>query len=98
VLPRVTAEWDQAARLLPSMASSLAYTNYQAWQQEQGAALPDVAPGVSIEQLYREGERQVGACRNRLRIGCWGQTCGRGSLPECPARPAVRAPRSHLLR
>ncbi|GLC41650.1 hypothetical protein PLESTB_000692900 [Pleodorina starrii] len=55
-------EWreEQANRtLLPSLASSLAYSNLQRWREETGAEAPEVVPGVDLEQLYRLGE-QVG--------------------------------------
>lgn len=46
--------------MLPPLASSLAYSNYTAWVEEHdGAELPDVAPGVSVEDLYRSSEREV---------------------------------------
>lgn len=46
--------------MLPPLASSLAYSNYSNWQADhQGQQLPDVAPGVSIADLYKAAEREV---------------------------------------
>lgn len=46
---------DQAAAgaLLPEFASSLAATNYAAWQEETGGEAPEVSDGLSVDQLYR---------------------------------------------
>ncbi|KAF6255470.1 hypothetical protein COO60DRAFT_207312 [Scenedesmus sp. NREL 46B-D3] len=53
------ADWEASRRLLPPLASSLAYSNYSSWQaQHDGQALPQVAPGVSIPDLYRAAERE----------------------------------------
>ncbi|KAI8464972.1 MAG: hypothetical protein J3K34DRAFT_461669 [Monoraphidium minutum] len=52
------ADWEAAQRSLPPLASSLAYSNYASWRGDNGGvAAPDVAPGVSVEDLYRAGER-----------------------------------------
>ncbi|GAX81901.1 hypothetical protein CEUSTIGMA_g9329.t1 [Chlamydomonas eustigma] len=55
-------EWqdDQANRLLlPNLASSLAYNNYQAWKAENpGMLTPEPVNGLMVEQLYRLGEQE----------------------------------------
>jgi hypothetical protein len=54
------SDWEASRRLLPPLASSLAYSNYSSWQaQHEGQALPQVAPGVSIQDLYKAAEREV---------------------------------------
>jgi hypothetical protein len=54
------SDWEASRRLLPPLASSLAYSNYSSWQaQHEGQALPQVAPGVSIPDLYKAAEREV---------------------------------------
>lgn len=56
-----TADWADAQRLLPSLASSLAYQRYKQWQQDSGGAeVADVVPGVTLERLYQQAEREVG--------------------------------------
>jgi hypothetical protein len=61
------ADWEAARRLLPPLASSLAYNNYAAWRQQTGEELADVAPGVSLEDIYKAGEREV-CCGLRGRV------------------------------
>eukprot|EP00877_Chromochloris_zofingiensis_P003714 jgi/Chrzof1/13343/Cz07g29170.t1 len=51
--------WQESQRLLPSLASSVAYQNYQEWRaQNNGAEVGDVVPGVSVEELYKASERE----------------------------------------
>lgn len=53
------ADWEASRRLLPPLASSLAYSNFSSWQaQHEGQALPQVAPGVSIPDLLKAAERE----------------------------------------
>jgi hypothetical protein len=43
------------------MASSLAYKNYQDWRKENPEEkAPDPVKGLSIEELYRLSEKEVG--------------------------------------
>ena len=58
------ADWTEASRQLPAMAASLAYANYERWRRDQpagkeggGGGSYEVAPGVSLEDVYRAGER-----------------------------------------
>eukprot|EP00775_Hariotina_reticulata_P006995 gene6995-7209_t len=56
---REQADWEASRRLLPSLASSLAYSNLSSWQQQHpGQQLPEVAPGVGIADLYKAAERE----------------------------------------
>jgi hypothetical protein len=61
------AETEGAKRLLPALASSLAYGNLQRWRQETGAGPGAVkvpgAPTVRLEELYRLGEAEVSGTR-----------------------------------
>lgn len=53
------ADWEASKRVLPALAASLAYSNYSTWRRENhGQDLGDVAPGVTLEHLYRAGERE----------------------------------------
>eukprot|EP00878_Enallax_costatus_P024167 GHUV01025766.1.p1 GENE.GHUV01025766.1~~GHUV01025766.1.p1 ORF type:complete len:395 (+),score=102.77 GHUV01025766.1:133-1317(+) len=53
------ADYEASRRMLPPLASSLAYSNYSNWQADhQGQQLPDVASGVSIADLYKAAERE----------------------------------------
>ncbi len=55
------ADWEAARRLLPSLASSLAYSNYADWRAQHGdAEVADVVPGqLTLEDLYKATEREV---------------------------------------
>lgn len=69
------AEAEASRRMLPPLASSLAYSNYTQWRSshsEEGVDLPEVTPGVSLTDLYRAAEREV---RTGL---CWAaeRDCG----------------------
>jgi hypothetical protein len=58
--PPQKTEFEASRRQLPPLASSLAYANYRSWASTNaGQELPDVAPGVSLTDLYRAGEREV---------------------------------------
>ncbi|KAG2434918.1 hypothetical protein HYH02_012116 [Chlamydomonas schloesseri] len=68
-------EWveEQANRkLLPSLASSLAYANLKQWRQETGKQAPRVAKGVDLDQLYRLGEEEEKKLRESLGAGGFG--------------------------
>jgi len=55
------ADWEASKRVLPPLAASLAYSNFAAWRRDHpGAEFEEVAPGVSLEDVYRAGEREVG--------------------------------------
>mmetsp|Transcript_26006 Transcript_26006/g.56707 ORF Transcript_26006/g.56707 Transcript_26006/m.56707 type:complete len:380 (+) Transcript_26006:79-1218(+) len=52
-------EYQTNKTLIPSLASSLAYSNYQEWRTENpGASAPEIAPGVDVEQLYKLSEKE----------------------------------------
>ena len=56
------SDWETCRHLLPPLASSLAYSNYSSWRQQQpeGVDLPPVVEGeLSLEQLYKASEREV---------------------------------------
>ncbi|KAG2434812.1 hypothetical protein HXX76_007697 [Chlamydomonas incerta] len=81
-------EWveEQANRkLLPSLASSLAYSNLKQWRVETGKQAPQVAKGVDLDQLYRLGEEE----EKKLRESLAGGTGGFGSGPR--KGPATRS-------
>lgn len=57
------ADFEASRRMLPPLASSLAYSNYSNWQADhQGQQLPEVVPGVSVADLYKAAEREVRVC------------------------------------
>lgn len=63
--------WQESQRLLPSLASSVAYQNYQEWRaQNNGAEVGDVVPGVSVEELYKASEREVRLTRAVVQWPC----------------------------
>ncbi|KXZ54808.1 hypothetical protein GPECTOR_4g879 [Gonium pectorale] len=65
-------EWreEQANRtLLPSLASSLAYSNLKRWREESGQREPTVVNGVDLEQLYRLGEQEERKLRDSMERG-----------------------------
>ncbi|GIL54978.1 hypothetical protein Vafri_10655 [Volvox africanus] len=65
-------EWTEEQsnrKLLPNLASSLAYSNLRRWQEETGSGAPEVVPGVDLEQLYRLGEQEERKLRNSLETG-----------------------------
>jgi hypothetical protein len=93
------SDWEASRRLLPPLASSLAYSNYSSWQaQHEGQDLPQVAPGVSIPDLYKAAEREVrrhmlhtciaDACLHVLRIKL--EQCSGSSLSMLQAGAAVK--------
>ncbi|GBF98676.1 hypothetical protein Rsub_11670 [Raphidocelis subcapitata] len=64
------ADWEASKRLLPSAAASLAAANLAAWREAHpGKALPEVAPGVSLEDVYKAGEREEIKLQRSGRLG-----------------------------
>jgi hypothetical protein len=58
-LPR-PAEYEASRRMLPPLASSLAYSNYSNWRiSHNDQDLPEVTPGVTLTDLYKAAEREV---------------------------------------
>ncbi|GLI67318.1 hypothetical protein VaNZ11_011505 [Volvox africanus] len=75
-------EWTEEQsnrKLLPSLASSLAYSNLRRWQEETGSGAPEVVPGVDLEQLYRLGEQEERKLRDSLEAGSSGTKPKRGA-------------------
>ncbi|KAG2490829.1 hypothetical protein HYH03_010750 [Edaphochlamys debaryana] len=65
-------EWTEERSnrtLLPSLASSLAYSNLKKWREETGSVAPEVAKGVRLEDLYRLGEEEERKLRDSLEGG-----------------------------
>ncbi|KAF8060005.1 hypothetical protein HT031_004943 [Scenedesmus sp. PABB004] len=58
VVLKERAEAAASARLLPPLASSLAYANYRAWQAEHAGGAPASVGGVPLDDLYRAAERE----------------------------------------
>ncbi|GIL82873.1 hypothetical protein Vretimale_8371 [Volvox reticuliferus] len=74
-------EWTEEQsnrKLLPTLASSLAYSNLRRWQEETGSGAPEVVPGVDLEQLYRLGEQEERKLRDSLGTGGGNTRPGRG--------------------
>lgn len=54
------ADFESSSRLLPPLASSLAYSNYSQWRASHtDQDLPEVTPGVTLSDLYKAAEREV---------------------------------------
>lgn len=54
------AEYEASRRMLPPLASSLAYSNYSSWRiSHNDQDLPEVTPGVTLTDLYKAAEREV---------------------------------------
>jgi hypothetical protein len=54
------ADFESSSRLLPPLASSLAYSNYSHWRASHSDRdLPEVTPGVTLSDLYKAAEQEV---------------------------------------
>jgi hypothetical protein len=102
------ADWEASKRLLPSAAASLAAANLAAWRASQkgkgqAEALPEVAPGVSLEDVYRAGEREVGDSRMHASPKLFGvgrarRVAGFERTSVVPARHTMSADTAHTKR